>query len=143
MKVYVDYKSTVRESSSGDASKYEHSWEAEKDLNVLGVYKDRKHCRSWEVEEMNVLDSEIGDTLFIVVVRYSDGDTFGHSTGNFDFVQIVKTAEQAVKLRGFIAANKYKKYMCLGKGQRREVHLSWTGYFNSLESIEIHKLELY
>ena len=68
--------------------------------------------------------------VYLVVVRYEDGDTFGRSYGNWHIVDVVLTEEEARDIDSGIRSKTYTDkcgYNC------------WEGYFNRLESVEIHE----
>lgn len=50
---------------------------------------------NWSVEEIEVDDVKAGDSLFIIVLRYSTGNTFGRTEGCWSIVQTVKTQNDA------------------------------------------------
>lgn len=71
-----------------------------------------------------------GDNMYLVVVRYSSGNTFGHSTGHAYVEGVYDTKESANLVAAMIEAESYSS-----KG-----YLPWQGYFESLEGVEIHNI---
>ncbi len=72
----------------------------------------------------------VGKDVYVLVVRYKDGCTFGHSHGNW-YVEGAYTDENEVsKIEDQINKGKYK-----GDDP-------WTGYFACLEYVEIHRFTL-
>lgn len=75
--------------------------------------------------------------LFLAVVRYSTGDTFGHTIGMWHIVGLAPTFEIAqAMVKEAIEPSPEPK-----KGQYRH-YKPWEGYFESLEDTEIHELNL-
>ena len=68
--------------------------------------------------------------VFLVVVRYQSGNSFGTSHGNFHFFSVRATKEEALKDKEDIEQDKVSGYK------------PWKGYFEKLEDIEIHHLPL-
>jgi len=68
--------------------------------------------------------------VYILVVIYSDGNTFGHSYGNNCLIGAYKSIEKTQKIKKTIEKNKYKGYK------------PWEGYFAELTDIEIIKVNL-
>lgn len=65
--------------------------------------------------------------LFVVIVRYRDGDTFGTSHGHWTVAGVALTADEARKIEAE------------AHGPKPDSHYrEWDGYFNGLESVEIH-----
>lgn len=129
--VYVDYKEigSGREDRSTGDGKWDFEWSEERDIDVRDVWLNREMASTWCVETMSCEGKvEPGDVLYLIVVRYSSGDTFGHGTGYYHFEKITKSAEEAVALRKSIEEGTHKGYK------------PWDGYFESLERVEMHKL---
>lgn len=72
----------------------------------------------------------IHKNIYVVKVTYSTGNTFGHSCGNVTFPEIFTTAEEANTVA---TAINNKEYTNCGR---------WTGYFESLEGVEVLELIL-
>lgn len=66
--------------------------------------------------------------VYVVIVRYQDGDSFGTSHGNWCVAGVATTAEEARKIEA--AARLPQK----DHSHYRE----WDGYFSGLEEVEIH-----
>ena len=70
------------------------------------------------------------DTLYVVIVRYSSGGTFGTSHGHWHVIGAYKTYIQAMKVEKTIP-DKYK-------GDK-----PWEGYFESFEKVGIERLDVW
>jgi hypothetical protein len=71
--------------------------------------------------------------VFLVVVRYEDGDTFGSCYGNFHFYSIRATEKEAEKDKAIIETP---------RGENDD-YRPWDGYFERLEEVEIYEMPLY
>jgi hypothetical protein len=65
------------------------------------------------------------DQAYLVMVRYSDGDTFGHSSGHMYVEGVYKSKKKADKVAKSIEKDTYKGYK------------AWSSYFGGLESVEV------
>lgn len=114
--------------------------------------KAREKTSDWGVESLSSnkpLDISVGDTVFIVVVRYQTGGTFGCSSGNWQIEGVFTTSEEAFKMKELIQEDN-KAYIdsrqCIRGGNNvaiEEKYVSsngykcWQGYFEVLESVEV------
>lgn len=78
------------------------------------------------------------DEVFIVVVRYRDGDSFGSSHGNWTVWAATATEAEAVKIAESITDGSLVKEAEKAKGNGGWVSFPWTGHFNGLEGVEVH-----
>jgi hypothetical protein len=67
------------------------------------------------------------ESLYVVGIRYSDGDTFGQTHGYIHWIGLAKTEKEAQKLLETAKSDK--------KGYK-----PWEGYFSDFEADEIHCL---
>jgi len=74
----------------------------------------------------------IGDGIYLIVVRYETGNSFGRSPGQWYVEGVYNDSEEAIDIAKSIKDNKYTK----------EEYPVWKGYFETLEGVEIHKLVL-
>lgn len=70
------------------------------------------------------------DKVYLVVVRYTDGDTFGTTRGNWYIESACKTEEEALKIGESIEDGSYKGYK------------PWEGFFSGFESVEVIEMEI-
>lgn len=68
------------------------------------------------------------DEVYLVSVRFTDGDTFGRREGAWYLEGIYSTPEQAAEVEKAIREKTYEGYK------------PWEGYFETLQDVEIHKL---
>lgn len=83
----------------------------------------------------------VGDTVYLLYVTYSAGDSFGNSTGNVEEVWVFNDADSAEKAR-LIIEKDYEtnkdNFNNLYIGLSRPIYTgTWKGYFESLESVTV------
>jgi hypothetical protein len=109
--------------------------------NWSGYSESRKHFHLKSVarkgqtgyhscEKYN-LTEEAPNKAFLVIVRYTDGGTFGCTHGYWTLRGVFKTRGEAEGMAKSIRDESYEEV----PGQQ---YLAWTGYFASLEDVEIH-----
>jgi hypothetical protein len=129
----VIYSSECTESYQSDEQF--GSWSAEYYFRVhsftTSVPGDPNWDWVWETD-VDATNDVIPEAMHCVWVRYSDGDSFGRSTGNGQIVGLFKDEDAAHKLAKSISDNTYKPS---GQGYK-----TWCGYFNDLESVEVEKI---
>jgi len=118
------------------------------DHEVHGVFsEDAKDGRGWSRYNESVdveFEPVTGAEVFLVVVTYSSGDTFGSSSGKVSIVGCYEEESQADSIASDIRADDNntdhfgdnKK----GKKERFTGYKPWTGYFEGLEGVEVHRL---
>jgi hypothetical protein len=105
-----------------------------KEHEVLGIFTSDSNDRGWSTysERLDVeFEPTPGNTAFLVVVTYQTGCTFGYSTGNVSIVDVFDSEEEADKTARAIREGTFP-------GQ----HHDWTGYFESLEGIDVQRFVL-
>lgn len=84
------------------------------------------------------VDASPGDVVHVVIAQYSTGDTFGRDGCQISVMDVFKDNFEAVSL--------YKTLRDVGKRDHgvkhngREYYIPWTGYFESLEDLDIRTL---
>ncbi len=73
--------------------------------------------------------------LYVVIVRYQSGDTFGVSHGNWQVIGACQKLKEAKKVARSIETGSYRR----GRGKRKE----WEGYFESLETVDIERIDVW
>lgn len=69
-------------------------------------------------------DVKPGDVVFVVVVQYSTGDTFGRSDGQIHIYKIFNKYDEAADVQSKILNGEISDYV-------------WTGYFEHLEDVYV------
>lgn len=137
-KVYIEYDTYV----SGGERESDEEWSSRSDTIKTVTFKklhrempsNRFFYDSIDLPNDNMIKM---DHLFLAVVRYSTGDTFGHTTGEHYIVGIAPTYEIAQMMLDEETKPSPKD----SKG-RQLSYKPWEGYFESLEDTEIHELRL-
>lgn len=136
LRVYIEYN---RSATGGELIEPEERWSSREDTIVEVEFirlhrnppKERFFYDSIEISHPDMLKL---DKLFLAVVRYGTGDTFGHTSGEFHVVGLAPTYQIAeAMLEEETKPSKpgdYRSYKC------------WEGYFESLEGTEVHELSL-
>ena len=80
----------------------------------------------------------LGKTVWVVVARYSDGDTFGSTSGHWHIVKVC-TDESQVKAAVDDTNLPEPDHNTIFKNK---IWKPWWGYFASLEDVEVHEFTL-
>lgn len=157
MKIRLEYEQDGSSHHSGGDGPYDGYTESRITMEVTKVWLFRSEKDSvgssgsffGHEMELTLDDHKIpkyGDSVYIVVARYSTGSTFGRSSGNFEFMSAHTTKDGANKAKQALD-EEYEQYS-LGRGyssyskkKQPEPYTgpsrSWMGYFESLESVDI------
>lgn len=137
---YVYEKSsTGGEICAGDENSEWPSYEDEYvdvDLPSIIYLKNEKDEAKlpWTRERFEVPEGiKVGDILYLVVVRYTTGGTFGCTQGEVGFEGLYVHKGQASKI---VQSIKDDKYFVKNK------YAFWKGYFESLESVSIQEVRV-
>jgi hypothetical protein len=99
------------------------------EVNFIRLHRDEPKNKFFN-HSVEVDERLIGlDRLYLAVVRYSTGDTFGHTEGAWYIVGLAPTYKVAEAMLD-VALNDKKSYK------------PWTGYFERFSGTEIHTLEV-
>lgn len=136
IRVYIEYNES-RE--GGEAINPEERWSSHEDTNITVEFirlhrempKNRFYYDSIELPNKKMLEM---DRLFLAVVRYGTGGTFGHTNGAWYIVGIAPT----YKIAEAILEEATKP----SKPGDYSHYKPWEGYFESLQDTEIHELFL-
>ena len=135
-RIYIEYHENE---TGGEAEDPNDRWsdyaDTVKEVEFIKLYrevpKDRFFYHSVEVSNEDLLKL---DKLYLAVVRYTDGGTFGKTIGYWEVIGVAPTYKIAeLMLEEAIKSTKkgdYKNYK------------PWEGYFASLNDTEIHKLDV-
>lgn len=161
MNLYLQYETT---DSGGDIAEGQENEDfPDRDPRYItftpeGIYlKELKWGEKLETTET----VSKGDRVYLVVVRYSSGDTFGQSFGHWSCVLVTKNRPKAEKCAEDIewsATMKFnyycteEDYAMMEKRSKEAVllmekvwglmYLPWNGHFSRLQDIEIHDFEV-
>jgi hypothetical protein len=137
--------------------------EEDKDWSPLKLFLDepdknaRDKANCWEVESLSYQEGfKVGDTVWLVVVRYTTGGTFSCTHGCWRIEDIVSSEEKAIEIKKMIeddekALKKWNlSHPCYLRTKneppqsryRPGESKCWEGYFNSLDGVEIHEIKI-
>ena len=114
-------------------------WEQQYDNDVTKVSRDSKLLNRYNFTACKVPD-EVYDAsyVYIVVVTYSTGDTFGNSSGNLAIAFITENPEEALKAKEVIetVTDGWTEEWCKHPKSVAS-YPRWQGYFERVESVNI------
>lgn len=96
-------------------------------------------------------EPEEGESLYLLSVTYSTGDSFSRSEGLFDAIAAYRTEEKALRAAATIEAHSDReggawRYHALPleaeDGSLFQASVSWIGYFESLDGVNVDKLKV-
>lgn len=131
-KLYLSYKET----HTGGEAESDEQWACRSpsytEVSFIGLSREEPDTGFFpEYREIEVPEALHGaETVFLVIYRYQDGDSFGTSHGNWGVYAAVGTEEEALAIRKDI-----------GDGSSG-MHRPWDGYFKSFEGVEIHAFKV-
>jgi len=107
------------------------------------LFINRDDVPTWQSERIEIdFKPEKGTDVFLVVVRYTDGDTFGTSYGNWHIECVFQKRKEAKELKEKIEKEE-KEYEDNGrKWSKDDVYRPWRGYFERMEYVEIYNLDI-
>ena len=139
MKLFVKSESVCDHQASSD-KEYDW-WERRCHPEIHGVYLEGS---GYDYEAFAVdYDVEAGDTVYVLVMVYSAGDSFGTGTGNHEVLWVFKDKEVALKVVEYINTSEREgddRYLLLittDTGQTITLSDPSGGYFNSMENLSI------
>lgn len=133
MKLYVTYDEIVRGGKPQSDGPYSLREDTYVDFSLKEV--SMQENSSFYKEEFEVPEFDIDEPapgflrcVYVVLVRYQDGNSFGRRFGNGFIEGVYLTEEAAQKVVLQIMSDTYPKYA------------RWEGYFNRLESVNYHPM---
>lgn len=99
-------------------------------------------CEGREAGDLAVaFEPAPGMEVFAVAVRYSTGDSFHHETGLYSVVAVFSDMQHALWCKAAIEQGQESFGLCVyaEDGTLTRLDVAWAGYFESLESCEIHR----
>lgn len=85
------------------------------------------------------------DQLYVVIVRYSSGSTFGTTHGHWHVIGAYESRDEAEKIEMAISKgtgmyNRSEKGLYTDKNR---AYMPWVGYFESLEEVTVERLDIW
>lgn len=137
--VYV-YTNTTNTNSEYSDEPY-GDWTADYDFEVTSVTLEKpQHVCDYETFNTS-FNVEEGDSIYVLSMIYSSGDSFGSSSGNgeviwvFKDVEFAKAAAQALRKHENDFSVKFKDE----SGQEITMHNPGAGYFEHISSIDVER----
>ena len=139
----IDQTSGAEERGEGEYAR----WGRDTYHSIQGIKKaSNKEYSDFE----SSFEPEPDITYFLLYVLYTDGNSFGKSTGNIEFVDlyrdrdVAKKAAEAIKDHAEANENKRDRNLTipLDCGEDHAIYPPWIGYFNEIEDIIIAPVSL-
>lgn len=117
------------------------AWSEELSFEVEGVFTEK--CSDfWEGEFYELHGASAGDSVYVLYLTYSTGDSFGYRSGNGEIVGVYKDIKVAKQAHKIYMENEDEYSIKLPfetyEGVKfQEISNPAAGYFESLESLEI------
>jgi len=133
--------------TGGDAIDPEDQWSSREDMHrqfhPQFLYVNRDDVPTWQSERIEIdFKPEEGTDVFLLVVRYESGDTFGRSYGNWHIFGVYQKRKEAKQLKVRIEREE-QEYEDGGREWKdSDCHKPWRGYFERMEGVEIYNLDI-
>ena len=142
MKILVSYCSGCTHSDNSD--EMYGAWSAVYDFDITSVYRidDDKDETSYNADAFLIADDSA--TAYVIVMRYSTGDSFGSSNGHGEIIHAFGNEEIANKALDSIREQEDNYTITFTDDLGRDISYSnpGAGYFESVDSIEIEKFPI-
>lgn len=134
--IYVKTNERITHSEREDRK--HGNWKVEKQSEVLDVVLDR-YLNAHSGVEMFECDAQVGDTVYVVSVTYTTGDSFGNSKGNLAVAGVYNNTKDAIAVRTKIEEQPRKSGLnvTLSDGTVQKIYGPWMGYFERVEVVDI------
>lgn len=101
--------------------------DAEIEFSITSCYMSDENIDWYETINID-FNPKPNQNVFIVTVRYSTGDTFSRTNGQWEIITATQTEQEARQLQEQIENDEYES---------EYGYLPWEGYFEYLQRIEI------
>lgn len=129
--IYVTYEEGwLRNISdtSGGGGPFSGYIECENFFNITGAYMSNPSAVTPYYDRVEKIFWQLPIKVFVILVRYSDGNTFGNTSGYGKIVAAAEYMYEAKEIRDKILKKEWHGYNV------------WEGYFARLEKVEIKEL---
>jgi len=139
--VNVAYTNTVEHS---EYSEEEYGpWYSCMSSDVYGVCLERLDTSYSVYDKIDMgVDVAVGDTVYVVSMIYSSGDSFGHSEGHLEIIWCFKDVELAEACRVEYEKKTYSVEFMADNGNMVKNSNPASGYFEHISSIDIDKFTI-
>lgn len=129
--IYDEYRSGGDVCEGDEDSRWPNYEDTFIEMNVRSILVSNPNVLYLDKVEVKDADEvEVGQTVYLVTVRYGTGDTFGRTNGAFHFEGAYTSRENANKVSDEIMSDKYNGYC------------PWKGYFEQLECVDVESYVL-
>lgn len=103
------------------------------------VYRKRNPDSFWAGHSFEVTEEVYkAPRVFLAIVRYSDGGTFGRTVGYWEIMGAFTTEAEALAMTNSIEGGTFKTdYPHLARS-----YMPWEGYFSGLQGTEVHSFPI-
>ncbi len=132
--IYVDYSGWCLNDERSDEPYGE--WSEEWDFSVNAVFAQGYHsCERIDVP----FNYDIGDTVHVLYMRYSDGDSFGNASGKGEVLWVFREGILAEKARQAILDNPHSSRIKCYDESLNEMYICnpASDYFSHIEDVYI------
>lgn len=132
-------------------------WERSYDSSLTKISRNKDLLDKWNFEAYRVNDEVYNaQNLYVVIVEYSTGDTFGRSDGHLAIAFVTENADEAVECKnaileqdGYEYEHAYSFREKTDKKPKwdeqfrdhpknvRQGYAPWNGYFERIESVDV------
>lgn len=131
--LWLDYdedRSESGDSDHGDGTPYSGYSRHYIQWNLNGVHRKEDSIEKFFKDSKEVSEETFNsEKVWVVVVRYGDGGTFGHTDGYWDIPLITSSRNEAIEKVEFI------KQTVKGQVKKPDEYYTWNGYFANLEDV--------
>lgn len=145
-KIYLQYSSTSVGGEREDDSEWPTYSPVYKTFTPEHIYLTERSFQ--ETIEIG-WKPKTGNKVWILVVRYSTGDTFSSSHGNWKIIDGYKNQMDATRIGQIIRDNPTDQNVLQEKLKKdklgenfKHFYAVWVGYFDRLEDVEIHEMTI-
>ena len=138
MKLYLDYREyrSGGEICEGEDPDYEYASHEDEHIDFcpLYIYTKRTKALSWNAEEISEGvhgDFKSGDSVYLAVIRYGTGSTFGCTCGQWKIEGVFSSKELAETHLAEVLKDASKSL---------EGYCYWDDYFGGYEDSEVYPL---
>ena len=103
----------------------------------------RKHPGDYQVERVDIdFNPEEADHVYIVIVRYGSGSSFGTSYGEWELIGVYENIKKAQEVLDKIEYDEKHKNDKDYKKEYEKDFRNWDGYFERFERVDLEVLHV-
>lgn len=155
MKLVLDYNERSWGGGALSEETYSDREDQHTEFDPRSLHIDRAGLETWRVEEIELTGKDVvrGEEAFLVVIRYSSGDTFGHSFGLWQIDGVYSDSSEATAVAQNIrldaeyeeSQSRYRPNVEKPEGYplynpERYFSKPWVGYFEGFEGVDVYTM---